>query len=86
MEGALSAEGEVMARHRREIEGDDGWSRWIQPIETGYRMSCCDCGLVHAMEFRIEGDRVQFRARRHDRSTAAVRREARKWEAGALPR
>ncbi len=34
------------------IEGDDGWCDWIAPI-PGYRFMCCDCGLVHEMEFRI---------------------------------
>ncbi len=29
----------------------EGWSRWVAPIQ-GYRMACCDCGLVHDMEFR----------------------------------
>ena len=28
------------------------WSEWQQPIMRGYRMECCDCGLVHEMEFR----------------------------------
>lgn len=29
----------------------DGWSRWQLPIMKGYLMGCCDCGLVHEMEF-----------------------------------
>lgn len=33
------------------IAGEDGWSDWIHPL-PGYRMGCCDCGLVHDMEFR----------------------------------
>lgn len=33
-------------------EGPDGWCDWIAPI-PGYRFMCCDCGLVHEMEFRI---------------------------------
>lgn len=56
---------------------DDGWSRWVQPIEKGYKMSCCDCGLVHTMEFRIEDDRAQFRVRRNARATGQVRRHRR---------
>jgi hypothetical protein len=35
---------------------------WIQPIEEGYRMICCDCGLVHLMNFRIHEGHIQFRA------------------------
>ncbi len=34
---------------------------WVQP-KRGFRMKCCDCGLVHRMEFRVRARRVQFRA------------------------
>ena len=47
---------------------------WVQPVEEGYKMACCDCGLVHKMDFRIEGGRVQLRAFRDKRATAQVRR------------
>jgi hypothetical protein len=46
---------------------------WVQPIRRGYKLSCCDCGLVHRMNFRIHGGRVQFQAWRHERSTATTR-------------
>lgn len=57
---------------------EEGWSEWIHPL-PGYLMQCCDCGLIHEMEFEIgqrkdegplnpgEGDDdgvVIFRARR----------------------
>jgi hypothetical protein len=29
-----------------------GFSRWVNPSMNGYLMACCDCGLVHEMEFR----------------------------------
>lgn len=57
--------------------------QWVQPIFKGYKMTCCDCGLVHRLEFRIVGtrrQRIQFRAWRDARSTAAVRREDKKWQ------
>jgi hypothetical protein len=57
-----------------EREGANGWSRWVQPVKRGYLMACCDCGLVHRMEFRIAGGRVQFRAQRAPRVTAQHRR------------
>jgi hypothetical protein len=47
---------------------------WIQPVRRGYKMACCDCGLVHRMDFRVAGGRAQFRAFRDNRSTAMVRR------------
>jgi hypothetical protein len=31
----------------------DGWSEWQNPIMKGYRMKCCDCGLIHEVEFRV---------------------------------
>lgn len=62
-----------MPKHKRMRERDDGWCDWVQPVVSGYRMSCCDCGLVHNMEFRLHEGRIQFRASRHTRATAAMR-------------
>lgn len=46
----------------------DGWCEWQMPIMRGYQMQCCDCGLVHEVEFHIaewKGEqRVEFRMRR----------------------
>ena len=28
------------------------WTDWIRPVMTNYHMSCCDCGLVHTLNFR----------------------------------
>lgn len=39
-----------MKKHTEENPG--GWSDWVQPL-NGYRMACCDCGLVHEMEFEV---------------------------------
>lgn len=39
-------------KYPKMIEREDGWCDWAAPI-PGYRMMCCDCGLVHEMEFRI---------------------------------
>ena len=47
-----------------EYERSNGWTRWVQPIPRGYLMACCDCQLVHRLEFRIFRGRVQFRAQR----------------------
>lgn len=41
-----------MPRIKQEHDIGDGWSRWVQPVMSNYRMACCDCGLVHTMEFR----------------------------------
>jgi len=47
---------------------------WQQPIRKGYRMACCDCGLVHTMNFRVVNGRAQFCIFRDNRKTAAMRR------------
>jgi len=47
---------------------------WVKPIHHGYKMMCCDCGLVHVMDFRVKGGKVQFRVRSRDnRATATAR-------------
>lgn len=55
----------------------DGWSRWIMPVEAGYKLACCDCGLVHVLEFRVADGRAEYRIRRDNRSTAQMRRHMR---------
>lgn len=53
-------------------------NEWQQPIMKGYQMVCCDCGLVHTMEFRVVGvrtKRVQFRCDRAQKLTVAFRKQ-----------
>lgn len=40
-----------MRRMRPERETATGFSRWVRPIMRSYMMACCDCGLVHEMQF-----------------------------------
>ena len=61
---------------------------WVIPtLESSYRMSCCDCGLVHNIDFKIvkaneevngfkpsDFDRPAFRVFRNNRSTGQMRR------------
>lgn len=47
---------------------------WVQPVPKGYKMQCCDCGLVHRLDFRIHEGRVQFRVFRDNRATGQIRR------------
>lgn len=56
---------------RYPIRQDDEWHR---PIMEGYRMACCDCGLIHEVDFRIVDGHVEMRARRNERATSAKRR------------
>jgi len=58
-----------MAKYKQVTDGE-----WVQPVKKGYKMACCDCGLVHVVDFRIYKGRVQLRAFRDNRKTAAKRR------------
>lgn len=48
---------------------------WVEPIMHGFKVKCCDCHLVHEMDFKIIGHSVKFRATRNNRATAAARRK-----------
>lgn len=48
--------------------------QWVQPVRKGYKMACCDCGLVHVLNFRIRKGRVQLQAFRDNRATGQLRR------------
>lgn len=51
---------------------------WIRPIRHGYKLSCCDCGLVYTLDFKLvkwgKGKKIMFRTFRNARSTALIRR------------
>lgn len=47
---------------RRFAQIKDG--EWFQPQMRKHLMACCDCGLVHWMDFRVVKDNVQIKARR----------------------
>ena len=35
------------------VETITGWSDWISPTpRRPYQMACCDCGLVHDLQFK----------------------------------
>lgn len=51
-----------MPRFRKLKEGRNGWTRWEFPVMTGYLLACCDCGLVHKMEFVA----IKIKSRRKD--------------------
>lgn len=51
---------------------------WVNPVKNGYKFMCCDCGLVHRMEFKHVpyglGRRIMFRVWRDNRATASARK------------
>lgn len=65
-----------MKRIRKERATENGWTKWVQPVRRGYLMQCCDCGLVHRMNFRIQKGRVQFKAQRAVAYTRKARRSS----------
>ena len=54
---------------------NDGWSDW-RDLEDEHRICCCECGLVHDIQFfRTEGlSGLRARARVNKRATAQKRR------------
>lgn len=50
------------------------YGEWTRPRMRNFREQCCDCGLIHRLDFRIVHGRIEFRTRRDDRATAAARR------------
>lgn len=64
-----------MSRYERPKPG-----QWIKPVKRGFKMGCCDCGLVHRVDFEHvkfgKGRKIIFRVYRDNRATAATRRGA----------
>lgn len=79
-----------MRYSQHNIDPKTGWTEWICPKMSGYRMKCCDCGLVHDVDFRVvkykhskscfykvirgKNTQVHIRVRRNERCTSAGRR------------
>ena len=48
---------------------------WIAVPRRGFKEQCCDCGLVHKLNFRISPAGVlEIQTMRDQRATGAVRR------------
>lgn len=41
-----------MPKYKPRQPGPDGWSEWEPPIQN-FKMACCDCGLVHELQFKV---------------------------------
>lgn len=46
---------------------------WITPRHKGWRMKCCECSLIHVVDFKIAGKAVMLRATRDMRATRRAR-------------
>jgi len=74
---------------KHEVELPEDWSEWVCPNPDEYFMKCCDCGLVHEVQYRVarygEGDycelvddkdvQAQFRMRRRTQPNPEVKNE-----------
>lgn len=71
----LKEEGGIM-REGDEMKYDDiKEGQWVEPVSRrGYKLCCCDCGLVHRFNFRVTKGRLQFQAFRDNRATGQMRR------------
>ena len=64
-----------MARFYKVEAGKDGWSEIQWPIMRGYKMACCDCGLVHDMEFDV----YEITKTNKDGTFEAKKKRGKKW-------
>lgn len=61
-----------------------GWhtltdGEWVRVPAKGHKNACCDCSLVHIIDYRIAEDgALEIRFRRDKRATAALRRKTKK--------
>lgn len=48
---------------------------WVNPNMNRYMMGCCDCGMVHRIEFKVTTRlRVKFRAFYDEKATDKLRK------------
>lgn len=68
---------ENAVKYKQIVEGE-----LVNPTRRNYKMMCCDCGLVHKLNFflvkRGKGHVIMFRAYLDHKATAAARRKKRK--------
>jgi len=54
---------------------EDGW---FEPIRKGYKFMCCDCGLVHTVNFKLrkhgKHNIILIKVGRDNRATGQARR------------
>lgn len=51
---------------------------WARPTMKGHKMMCCDCGLVHQVDFKVihwgKGHKVLLKSKLLKRATGQARR------------
>ena len=52
-----------------------GNGEWITVPRRGFKEQCCDCGLVHKLNFKVNAKgQIEIQTTRDERATSAVRR------------
>lgn len=51
-----------MTKRRPRIQIDS--NEWVTISWTAQHEECCECGLRHIVDYRVENGKLQFRARR----------------------
>ena len=64
-----------MTKRRGYYQVTDG--EWIVVPKRGYKEQCCDCGLVHRMNFKILDGRIHIQTFRDPRATNGARKQFR---------
>ena|ERR1035437_7004994 len=59
---------------KKSIYDEPEANEWILPVRKGYKIACCDCGLVHKIDFRIKDKRIEIRFNLDNRATGQIRR------------
>ncbi len=48
---------------------------WVEVPMRGFKDQCCDCGLIHKMNFRVNAKgRIEFQAFRDGKATGGARK------------
>lgn len=47
---------------------------WIRVAKRDYREQCCDCGLIHRLNFRIVDGHIEVQTFRDPRATGGARK------------
>jgi hypothetical protein len=51
---------------------------WFMPQMEGHKMACCDCGLVHTMNFKVKKGEVLIQSFRDEKATKKRRKKLKK--------
>lgn len=58
-----------MSKYHQIVEGE-----WVPVPKRGHHNMCCDCAMVHVLDYRVVDGQIEVRFRVNRRATAAARR------------